>query len=34
LNWALDHAEAPAESAHFPRLAHIGELVELLGEIG
>jgi putative hydrolase of the HAD superfamily len=34
LNWVLDHAAAPVESARFRRLAHIGELVELLGEIG
>ena len=34
LNWALDHAEAPLASTRFRRLAHIGELIALLGEIG
>jgi putative hydrolase of the HAD superfamily len=30
LTWALEHSEAPIEAPRFKRLAHLGELVELL----
>jgi putative hydrolase of the HAD superfamily len=33
LNWALDRAEAPVAAARFRRVARIGELPGLLGEI-
>ncbi|MDF1586873.1 HAD family hydrolase [Marinimicrococcus flavescens] len=34
LTWALEHAEAPVEAPRFRRLEHLGQLVELLREIG
>jgi len=33
-NWVLDHAEPPVAVERFRRLAHVGELPGLLGEIG
>ena len=34
LNWVLEHAEEPAESPRYRRLAHLGELTALIDEVG
>ena len=34
LTWSLEHVDEPAESPRFRRLAHLGELVGLIKEIG
>jgi putative hydrolase of the HAD superfamily len=34
LTWALEHAEVPAESPRYRRLAHLGELPELVAKLG
>lgn len=34
LTWALEHVELPEDTPRFRRIAHLGELEELLGEIG
>ncbi len=34
LSWALEHAEEPVEAPRFRRLAHLGELDGLLGQLG
>ncbi|AWM87925.1 HAD family hydrolase [Microvirga sp. 17 mud 1-3] len=34
LTWALEHAEEPVSAARFRRLAHLGELVDLVEAIG
>jgi putative hydrolase of the HAD superfamily len=34
LTWALEHAEAPVGNARYSRLAHLGELVDLVAKIG
>ncbi len=34
LTWALEHAEEPAEHPRYRRLAHLGELVELVTKVG
>jgi putative hydrolase of the HAD superfamily len=34
IGWALEHAEAPAGEPRFKQLAHLGELVGLLSQIG
>ena len=34
LNWSLEHDEEPAEAPRYRQLAHLGELIPLLGEIG
>ena len=34
LTWALEHAEVPAESPRYRRLAHLGELSELVAKVG
>jgi putative hydrolase of the HAD superfamily len=31
--WAIEHAEPPAEASRFRRLAHLGELFDLIAEI-
>jgi putative hydrolase of the HAD superfamily len=33
LTWALEHSEAPLEAPRFKRLAHLGELADLLAEL-
>ena len=33
LTWALEHAEAPVDSPRYNRLAHLGELVDLVTKI-
>ena len=33
LSWALEHAEAPVDAARFRRLAHLGELADLVTDI-
>ncbi len=34
LTWSLEHVDEPADSPRFRRLAHLGELVGLIKEIG
>jgi putative hydrolase of the HAD superfamily len=34
LTWALEHAEVPAESPRYRRLAHLGELPDLVTSVG
>ena len=34
LTWALEHAEAPVSEPRFKQLAHLGELIGLLRQIG
>ena len=34
LTWALEHAEAPRQAPRFRQIAHLGELLPLVGEIG
>jgi putative hydrolase of the HAD superfamily len=34
LTWAVEHDEAPVEAPRFRRLAHLGELVSLVRELG
>ncbi|MDX6751417.1 HAD family hydrolase [Geminicoccaceae bacterium 1502E] len=34
LTWALEHAEVPVDAPRFRRLEHLGQLVELLREMG
>jgi len=34
LTWALEHADVPAESPRYRRLAHLGELSELVAKVG
>ncbi len=34
LTWALEHAEAPADSPRYRRLAHLGELPGLVAKVG
>jgi putative hydrolase of the HAD superfamily len=33
LTWAVEHAEPPLAAARFRQLAHLGELVDLIGEL-
>jgi putative hydrolase of the HAD superfamily len=33
LTWALEHSEAPLEAPRFKRLAHLGELADLLAQL-
>jgi putative hydrolase of the HAD superfamily len=33
LTWALEHSEAPVAAPRFKRLAHLGELVDLLAQL-
>jgi len=34
LTWSLEHVDEPADSPRFRRLAHLGELMRLVAEIG
>jgi putative hydrolase of the HAD superfamily len=34
LTWALEHAEPPVEEPRFKQLAHLGELIGLIAQIG
>jgi putative hydrolase of the HAD superfamily len=34
LTWALEHAEVPGESPRYRRLAHLGELPDLVARVG
>jgi putative hydrolase of the HAD superfamily len=34
VTWAFEHAEVPAGELRFKQLAHLGELIELLGKLG
>jgi putative hydrolase of the HAD superfamily len=34
LTWAVEHAEPPSEAPRFRHLAHLGEVVDLIREIG
>jgi putative hydrolase of the HAD superfamily len=34
LTWALEHDEAPVQAPRFKRLTHLGELVDLLTQLG
>jgi putative hydrolase of the HAD superfamily len=33
LTWALEHCDEPADEPRFKRLAHLGELVDLVTQI-
>ncbi len=33
ITWAFEHAEVPMEEPRFKQLAHLGELIELLGTL-
>ena len=34
LTWAVEHAEEPRTAPRFRQLAHLGEVVDLIREIG
>jgi putative hydrolase of the HAD superfamily len=34
VTWALEHAEAPINEPRFKQLAHLGELIGLLEQLG
>jgi putative hydrolase of the HAD superfamily len=34
LTWALEHVDAPVDAPRFKRLAHLGELADLLAQLG